>query len=184
VSNGDGPDHPFGPLVARFDEAADAALDRLRGQPVADRVFYTAARLGDWSMIWHLVAIARALVSPRRRREVVRVAALLGLESLLVNQVVKRFFRRPRPVAEGSHPHPLRMPSTSSFPSGHASSGAFAATVLGEHDRRGRPWWWAMAAVVAVSRPYVKAHHASDVVAGAVLGRVLGLAARRCWPQR
>ena len=39
--------------------------------------------------------------------------------------------------------------------------------------------WWAVAAVVGTSRAYVRIHHASDVVAGAALGWVLGLLGRR-----
>jgi len=61
-----------------------------------------------------------------------------------------------------------------------ASAAFFAATVLGE----GSPAWplyYAAAAVVASSRVYVKIHHGSDVVAGAVTGMVLGRIARRAW---
>ena len=39
--------------------------------------------------------------------------------------------------------------------------------------------WFALAAVVAVSRAYVRVHHASDVVGGIAVGRVLGLLGRR-----
>ncbi len=41
--------------------------------------------------------------------------------------------------------------------------------------------WWAVALVVASSRIHVRIHHASDIVAGAALGTVLGLIARRLW---
>jgi undecaprenyl-diphosphatase len=36
-----------------------------------------------------------------------------------------------------------------------------------------------MAAVVATSRPYVRIHHASDVIAGATVGAAMGLVARQ-----
>jgi membrane-associated phospholipid phosphatase len=39
--------------------------------------------------------------------------------------------------------------------------------------------WWKLAALVAVSRAYVRIHHGSDVVAGAVLGTALGVIGRR-----
>lgn len=170
----------FGSAVSRFDELVDRAFDPLRGQPAADALFTTASRLGDWSLIWHLVGITRAATSRRRAKQSLVFAALLGVESLTVNQGIKRLTKRPRPTVDGLPGLQVRRPSTSSFPSGHASAGAFAATVLTSFDgRRSAPVWWTMAAVVAVSRIHVRIHHGSDVVAGAVVGTALGLAARR-----
>jgi len=45
--------------------------------------------------------------------------------------------------------------------------------------KRSAPLWWTLASVVAVSRAYVRIHHASDVVAGAVVGVGLGAIAIR-----
>jgi undecaprenyl-diphosphatase len=39
--------------------------------------------------------------------------------------------------------------------------------------------WFAIAAVVGISRAYVRIHHASDVVGGAIVGFVLGVIGRR-----
>ena len=74
----------------------------------------------------------------------------------------------------------MREPSTSAFPSGHASSAAFAATILSAWDgQRSRPLWWTLAAIVGTSRAYVRIHHASDVIGGAVVGAGLGAIAVR-----
>jgi undecaprenyl-diphosphatase len=167
----------LGPIVDRFDELADAQLERLRGHPVADRLFTTASHVGDFSMVWHAVGIARGAVK-HRPEQIIVLAALLGAESLVVNQGVKRLFRRERPTTTGDDRLPVREPSTSAFPSGHASSAAFAATILTSWDGpRLAPLWWSIAAVVGVSRAYVRIHHASDVVGGALVGVGLGLAA-------
>jgi membrane-associated phospholipid phosphatase len=167
-------------LVARFDAAVDRRVDRLRGNPVLDRVMYTASDLGDFSLVWHLISAGRALAPDRRLVHAVRVAAVLGVESGLVNGPIKSLFRRHRPVWEHERPYRLRVPKTSSFPSGHASSAATAAGVLSERDPLG-PLYYGVGAVVAASRVYVRHHHASDVVAGALLGAVLARAARRLW---
>ena len=104
------------------------------------------------------------------------LAIVLGVESLVVNQGLKRIFRRPRPTAEGDPRFPVRRPMTSAFPSGHASAAAFAATVLTAWDGpRSAPRWWTAAFAVAISRAYVRIHHPSDVVAGMAVGGVLGL---------
>ena len=172
-------DDDVGP-VARFDRWADDALERLRGHPVADVVFTSASRLGEFSLVWHVANAARGLTGPRRARQVPVLAVLLGAESLLVNQGLKRLFRRSRPTVAGDARYPVRRPVTSSFPSGHASAAAFNAVLLtGWDGRRSAPLWWGLALVVATSRAYVRIHHPSDVVAGLATGAALGIGARQ-----
>jgi undecaprenyl-diphosphatase len=151
----------------------------LRGNPVFDRVFTTASHVGDFSLIWHAIGIVRGAAKGRPDQALL-LAAMLGVESLIVNQGVKRLFRRQRPTQTGDDRLQVRRPRTSSFPSGHASSAAFAAMVLSAWDgpKLGLIWW-KIAAVVGISRAYVRIHHGSDVVAGAVVGTLLGLAGRR-----
>jgi undecaprenyl-diphosphatase len=168
-------------LIAQFDAAVDRRVERVRGNPVLDRVMYKASDLGDFSLVWHLLNAGRALAPDRRLVHAVRVAAVLGAESALVNGPIKNLFRRHRPVWEHERPYRLRVPRTSSFPSGHASAAATAAGVLAERDRLA-PLYYGLGAVVAVSRVYVRHHHASDVVAGALVGAVLARLARRAWP--
>jgi undecaprenyl-diphosphatase len=169
----------FGPQVDAFDTWVDDTLERLRGNPIADRVFTTASHVGDFSLIWHGIGIGRAVVKGRPDQLVV-LAVMLGAESLIVNQGVKRLFRRERPTTTGDDRLQVRMPTTSSFPSGHASSAAFAAMVLSGWDgpKLGM-LWWKIAAIVGISRAYVRIHHGSDVVAGALVGTLLGMAGRR-----
>ena len=176
VDDGDVPGQSqFGPAVDRFDECADQMLERLRGSPAADAIFTTASHIGDFSLIWHGISIARAFVKGRPD-QAVALAALLGAESLIVNQGIKRLFRRERPTNTGDDRLSVRQPSTSAFPSGHASSALFAASILASWDGR-RSWalWFGIAAIVATSRAYVRIHHASDVAGGALVG--IGLAA-------
>jgi undecaprenyl-diphosphatase len=169
-------------LVRRFDAVADEALERLRGHPVADRVLRRASDLGDWSVIWLIVAGAWGLTSDRRTDRALRLCVLLGAESLVVNQGVKRLFRRRRPTDAGDPRYPVRRPSTSSFPSGHASAALFAASLLTETDPALAPLWFGLAGGVATSRAFVRIHHPSDVAAGAVVGLVLAALAKRAWP--
>jgi membrane-associated phospholipid phosphatase len=167
-------------VVGRFDEWADAQLERIRGNPVADAVFTTASRLGEFSLIWHVANGVRALTGPERARQAPVLAALLATESLVVNQGLKRLFHRPRPTVAGDARYPVRRPLTSSFPSGHASAAAFNAVILtGWDGRRSIPLWWGLALTVATSRAYVRIHHPSDVVAGLATGALLGVVARR-----
>lgn len=167
------------PAIDRFDTWADTKLEALRGRAVPDAVFQFASKVGDFSAVWHVAGLARVVVGGRPVREALVLSGLLGAESLIVNQGVKRIFRRARPTESGDPRFPQRRPSTSSFPSGHASSAAFAATILTHWDHGLMvPVWIAIAAIVGTSRAYVRIHHASDVLAGAALGTALGLAGR------
>ncbi|WP_420638744.1 phosphatase PAP2 family protein [Candidatus Poriferisocius sp.] len=168
--------------VEAFDEAAEQLFARLRGNPVADRIFYTASELGNFSILWHALAWAGAR-SPRQRRNALRVSVALAVESALVNGPIKAQFNRSRPLVQHDHPHRLRQPLTSSFPSGHASAAVVAAALLSEPRRRRWPFWTATA-VVAASRVHVRIHHASDVVVGALVGAVLARLFKKIWPLR
>ncbi len=168
--------------VEAFDEAVEQLFASLRGNPMADRVFYAASELGNFSILWHALAWAGA-TSKRGRRRALRVSVALAVESALVNGPIKSAFNRSRPLAEHDHPHRLRQPLTSSFPSGHASAAVVAAALLAESRRRRWPFW-AAASVVAASRVHVRIHHASDVVVGALVGAVIVRVFKKIWPLR
>jgi undecaprenyl-diphosphatase len=179
-------DHSLGVRLHRrasgFDQTVDTLFDRLRGHRAVDRAFYAASALGDFSLLWHLIGATQALRAPDPVVALARSSAILGLESMVVNQGIKRMFDRERPVHEADRPHRLRTPLTSSFPSGHASA-AFTAAVVLSQGRRGKPLFYGLATIVAASRVHVRIHHASDVVAGAAVGYVLGKVATRLWPR-
>jgi len=163
-----------------FDSWGDDQLERLRGHPLADPVFKSASHLGDFSVVWHLIGAGRAVIDPSKWRQSLAMSALIGAESLIVNQGVKRLFRRVRPTEAGDPRYPVRRPSTSSFPSGHASAAFFSAAILTRATGPAlAPVWYSTAAVVSLSRAYVRIHHLSDVVGGAALGAALGLAGSR-----
>jgi undecaprenyl-diphosphatase len=167
--------------VRTFDSAVDRAFDALRGRPPVDRLFYAASELGDFSLIWLLLGGVRALRSERDLEAAKRLAVGLAVEYVAVNAVIKSAFRRRRPPWEADRPLHVRRPRTSSFPSGHATAACVATILLSEDD----PLWpvyCAVGVVVASSRVYVKIHHASDVLAGVVVGTALGIAGRRLMP--
>ncbi len=123
--------------VTRFDDAVDKYFDdHLRGRPALDRLMYGASAAADHSGIWLVLAALQAWRSGSGWRPVVRAAILLGAESVLVNGLVKLAFRRERPETTEARPLHLRVPLTSSFPSGHSSAAFFAATLLSKGPTR------------------------------------------------
>ena len=167
--------------VGRFDDGADTAFDRLRGNPVADRVFYSASDLGDYSLLWLILGALKGLRSEGNHQAAVRLGVGVAVEFVLVNAIIKSLFGRRRPSWEAERPLKVRRPRTSSFPSGHATSAFASATLLAEDDPLW-PLYYLAAVVVASSRVYVKLHHASDVAVGIAIGLVLGRLGRRIMP--
>lgn len=160
--------------MSTFDSRFDDAIEPLRRSAVSQKVFSAASTIGDFSVVWHLCGLAYAMGSRDRLTQALALSVALGCESLVVNQGIKRMFRRARPTVSGDDRFAVRTPSTSSFPSGHASSATFAAVVLTSFS--GWPLaavWVTLALVVALSRVVVRIHHASDIIGGIVVGALL-----------
>ena len=161
-----------------FDARFDRRLEPTRNFKPTIWLFTTATALGDFGMLWHIVGIVRAVADNSRLKQALILSALMGVESLLLNQGIKKFFKRERPTIKGDSRFKIRKPRTSSFPSGHASSAFFAAVVL----TRWSSWpaialWFSFAVIVATSRIAVRIHHATDIFAGALIGTAMGLLA-------
>lgn len=161
--------------MSAFDQAGDRILEPLRKNKLSIALFGFASTIGDFSIVWHVIGFVRAIGSMNRLQEALALSIALGVESLIVNQGIKRIFRRERPTTSGDDRFDVRTPSTSSFPSGHASSATFAAIILTSFT--GMPialLWVVIALIVALSRVVVRIHHLSDIVGGILTGAVLG----------
>jgi len=106
-------------------------------------------------------------------REAWLICALLAPIAIALNYVVKLIVKRPRPVLEGLPPLG-GAPSSLSFPSAHATSSFAVATAMTRVDPLGA-LAFLLAFALALGRPYLGMHYPSDVLAGAVLGIILGL---------
>ena len=126
--------------------------------------------------------LALAGGSRGRRTALVGVVAVAST-SLVANVVVKNIARRPRPArplahyadAPGNAGH-VPMPTTTSFPSGHAAAAAaFATAVAVEWPAVALPFV-VFAALVGYSRVHTGVHYPFDVVGGWAVGIGMGLA--------
>jgi undecaprenyl-diphosphatase len=158
--------------ASSFDEKVDAAFAPLRGRAGIDRAASVVSNLADYGFVWVVLAGLKGRRSgPDRRRAVVALGAA-GLSSLLVSRAAKAAVERQRP--EEQLEASVRTPSSSSFPSGHTLAAFCTAFVLPETGT-GTVACVSFAAAVAASRVHLRAHHATDVLGGAVIGSVLGL---------
>ena len=70
-----------GPGIATFDATVDGWADRLRGNTLADRVFYGLSKVGDHGMVWHAIALARIPVSGETFADAGELSSLDGYGS-------------------------------------------------------------------------------------------------------
>jgi undecaprenyl-diphosphatase len=126
------------------------------------------SRAGEHGVLWHGVAVVGAVLRPAERPAYLRAIRAILL-SYLVNTAIKQLVRRPRPVLDDL-PHLMPTVTGLSYPSAHAAMSFAAAGTL---PLPAAPLY-ACAAAMALSRPYLGVHYPSDVLAGAVLGGVLG----------
>jgi undecaprenyl-diphosphatase len=169
--------------VHSIDQRVDGWFEPYRGRPALDGTAKLITGLGDHGLMWALTTAWRARRPGPDRASAIRALAVAGVESRLINSALKGSIGRSRPdrtglkVSEGGVP--VREPTTSSFPSGHTLAGFCAATVMCRPgDRAGNALLLSSATLVGLSRLHLRAHHASDVVGGAVIGVSLGLVGR------
>jgi undecaprenyl-diphosphatase len=135
-----------------------------------DPVFRGLTYIGSWAIVWLAIAVVVAALS--RRWQVVLWVAVADVSAQLSTSLIKAVVPRDRPNV-----HTL-VPAlhTHSFPSGHAASSFACAVVLAAFVPRFRVALYVLAALIAFSRCYVGVHYPLDVVAGALLGLLLGKA--------
>lgn len=187
VENPDGrptPDSGFLATVASFDAAVDRLFEPLRGRAEVDAVAKAITAVGDHGWLWTGVAAWRGRRSGPARRKAVRALGVAGISSSLVNAGIKQVVGRQRPDTSdlriSNAGVPVRAPKTSSFPSGHTLAAFCSAAVLSRPgDRTGNALLYTAAGLIGVSRIHLRAHHASDVAGGIVIGTALGLVVRR-----
>jgi membrane-associated phospholipid phosphatase len=128
----------------------------------------------DRSRLWLAIAAAVALFGGERgRRAALEGVLAIGVTSATVNLVAKPIARRRRPArvepARFAGRHAV-MPSSASFPSGHAASAFAFAHALGRHLPALAMPIRLLAAAVAYSRVHTGVHYPGDVVVGSVTG--------------
>lgn len=166
-------------VVATIDELAVAGATRARAVPGMDGAMYALSWLGDDGRVWFAAAALEAVRNGRPLPRFLHSVAWIGFESAMVNLVIKKLVRRPRPAAfaEQERAHDLRIPTDTSFPSGHAASAGTMSVLLADGSPLA-PVYFTVAAGVGVSRVYVGVHHGTDVVVGWAVGAVFGILGR------
>ena len=165
-------------MTNRLDAFGDKIT--LMRTPKRDAFWFRLSHFADHSLIWFALGLIR-FAFLRDWMDLLRFVCVMAVESALTNGPIKYIFRKTRPhertgeYKDGEKlPYGMRMPITSSFPSGHATAAMCAAVLLSS----GHVWVaffvFPLGLAVAYSRMYTRMHHLSDVLAGLVLGLFFG----------
>lgn len=154
-------------------------------------VFEVITTLGEAGIIWILIGLL-LLVGRRTRWLGITVLIALLFSLLVGNLTLKPLVARPRPCWR--HPEiPLLIanPKDFSFPSGHSMSSFAAASAIFMWNRKAGIAALAGAVIMAATRLYFYVHYPTDILAGMLIGMVLGVLAygivsriRRRWEEK
>jgi undecaprenyl-diphosphatase len=147
----------------------------LCGRTATRRFFSSISRLGD-GVFWYALMAVLALFCGRAGIDAALHLAAIGLISLLLYKLLKRWTRRPRPCASDLRIRAWVAPLDEfSFPSGHTLHAvAFSIVALSYFPVLA----WLLipfTASIAVSRVVLGLHYPSDVLAATGIGSGLAL---------
>lgn len=132
--------------------------------------------LGNAGLIWIAASLALIFVK-RHRKTALMLLGGLACSAVVGNLILKNLVARTRPFALNPAVNLLiSAPTDYSFPSGHTMSSFAAAVILYHADKRFGIPALILAFLIAFSRLYLYVHFPSDIIAGAVIGAVIGYA--------
>jgi membrane-associated phospholipid phosphatase len=162
--------------MERMDTALYIAIARTP-TPALDRSMRRLSHAADYSRLSIASAATLSLIGGATGRRAATVGlASVAVASTVVNIAVKPLSSRRRPdraarqVPLSRH---VRMPASTSFPSGHSAAAFAFATGVGVVMPTTAIPLRALAALVAYSRVHTGVHYPGDVIGGALIGTVL-----------
>jgi undecaprenyl-diphosphatase len=154
--------------------------------PRLDEAMRRLSQAANYSRLSLASSAVLAVAGGRRgRRAAASGMAAVAATSVTVNAVLKPLGRRRRPdplLAEVPASRRVRMPSSTSFPSGHTAAAVAFAAGVGRVLPEAGVLLHVLAAAVGYSRVHTGVHYPSDVVAGAVLGASIADVTARVLP--
>lgn len=142
-----------------------------------DAVMPIVTALGDYGAIWVAVGLL-LLFCPKHRRGGLLLLLTLFAGVMIGQGLIKPMVGRIRPFAQAGITELLiPLPMDFSFPSGHTLASVSAAVIITHINKKWGIAAWCLAVPIIFSRMYLWVHYPSDILAGALIGAALSVAA-------
>lgn len=133
--------------------------------------------MGNYGFIWILTAILFLVFKKTRNIGVIESISLVSV-FILVNVIIKPIVDRARPFEislDILNNVLISLPGDGSFPSGHTAAAFAASTAVFCCNRKYGAYMLVLAVLMGLSRLYFAVHFPTDVMAGLVIGIVIGI---------
>lgn len=152
-------------------------INKTISNPIFDKLFVLITVQENWYIVYAILIYFLLFKFHWRGRAILITLVLtVTVADQLSSHLIKELVERIRPC----HDIPdirLLVPcgAGKSFPSSHAVNNFASAIVLGSFFKDYKTHFLVIASLIAISRVYVGVHYPSDVIAGAILGTLIGL---------
>jgi undecaprenyl-diphosphatase len=145
-------------------------LFQLTANPLFD---FIGGLLSIIFIFWIILGFFIIVYELSRKKPFFSAAYGLIITGIIV-ELTKAIVQRPRPELSVLPQYVTQAYSTS-FPSGHTASAFLIAAVVSHYYPKYAKFLYPLAIIVGLSRMYLGVHYLTDVIAGAVIGIVVGL---------
>lgn len=162
----------------QFDVSLFKLINLQLANPWLDHVMFAASVLGTGAAqaaVCFTVLLYGWILDKHNIRTAAYAAVAACTGSVIMTQIVKHLWSRPRPLATIFEARAVgKALFWNSFPSGHTANSIAVAVALGIFLPKLRIVLFPLALLTAISRIYVGAHYPTDVIGGAALGFIIG----------
>lgn len=161
-------------ILTEFDFAVLNGIQDTVACPFMDFLMKAVSFLGG-AVIWTIIG-AIMLFFKKQRINGIYVITAVALSILVGELLIKPLFMRERPFIVNDFPIIITPPFGTSFPSTHTLISFAAAAALFKYKKWAGLSGLGFAFLTGFSRLYLYVHFPTDVIAGAVIGALLGVA--------
>jgi len=151
-------------------------FNKTLSNPAFDKFFVLITDVKSWLLVYIIFWSLMFFKGDKKNKvAAVMILLLIVFSDQISSQIIKNLFARIRPCHIYQDLNLLLSCKNSfSFPSSHAVNNFAAATYLSFFFKKYKKIFFITAVLIAISRVYLGLHYPSDIIAGALIGALLG----------